>query len=168
VLKTVTKVISVESSTVVKPAQVEWADFAAHPVQFVKLELRDKAGKLLSENFYWQSHPDKPEELRALETLPKVVLNGKVSFAKDNEETVASVELTNPGKTVALMTHLVLRNAGDGTRILPAYASDNYVNLLPGENKTIAIRCANNDPAKTMSVSLDGWNVAPANLTATK
>ena len=168
VLKTVTKEVSAGPSTVVKPAQVEWADFAAHPVQFVKLELKDKSGKLLSENFYWQSHPDKPEELRALETLPKVALNGKVSFARENEETAATVELTNSGKTVALMTHLVLRNAADGTRILPAYASDNYLNLLPGEKKTIIIRCATKDAAKAMSVSLDGWNITPVNLTATK
>ena len=28
----------------------------------------------------------------------------------------------------------------DGTRILPAYYSDNYVSLLPGEERTITVR----------------------------
>ena len=163
-LKTVTKEVSAEPSTVVKPVKVEWADFAVQPVQFVKLELRDNSGQLLSENFYWQSHPDKPEQLRALETLPKVALNGTVRFTRALEETVTTVELSNPTRTVALMTHLCLRNADTGTRILPAYASDNYVNLLPGEKKTITLRCATKDAAKALSVSLDGWNITPAIL----
>ena len=62
------------------------------------------------------------------------------------------------------MTHLVLRNVADGTRILPAYASDNYISLLPGEKKTITIRCATKDATKAMGVSLDGWNITPATL----
>ena len=164
VLKTTTKQINVEPSTVSKPAKVEWADFAAHPVQFVKIELKDKSGKLLSENFYWQSHPDKPEQLRALETLPKATLAGKVAIARERDETVVTVELANPSKSVALMTHLVLRNAADGTRILPAYASDNYLSLLPGDKKSITIRCATKDAAKVIGVSLDGWNITPATL----
>ena len=30
-------------------------------------------------------------------------------------------------------------NASDGTRILPAYYSDNYVSLLPGESREVDI-----------------------------
>ena len=40
---------------------------------------------------------------------------------------------------MALENKLTLVNAGDGTRILPAYYSDNYVSLLPGESKEIEI-----------------------------
>jgi hypothetical protein len=131
-------------------------------VQFLKLELLDRDGKLLSENFYW--HSQKPEQLRALEGLPQVGLTGSVRFSAEGEETIATVDLTNPAKTVALMTHLCLRNADTGTRILPAYASDNYVSLLPGERKTITIRCATRDAAKAMAVSLEGWNITPVIL----
>jgi hypothetical protein len=164
VLKTTVQKIDLEPSSLLKPAKVEWSDFATHPVQFVKLELRDKAGQLLSENFYWHSDYEKPEQLRALETLPKVTLEGKTSFARDGDETVTTVELTNPSKSIALMTHLVLRNSTDGTRMLPAYASDNYVNILPGEKKTITIRCATKDVPTAMHVTLDGWNIAPVTL----
>ncbi|MEI6491704.1 MAG: LamG-like jellyroll fold domain-containing protein [Verrucomicrobiota bacterium] len=168
VLKSSEKSFDLAPSSLLKPANVEWADFATHPVQFVKLELRDKTDKLLSENFYWQSDPEKPEELRALETLPQVKLQGKVTAARDRDETVTTVELANPTKNVALMTHLVLRNAADGTRILPAYASDNYVTLLPGEKKTITIRCANKDVPQAMAVTLDGWNITPTTLSFAK
>jgi hypothetical protein len=163
-LKTTEKTLDLDPSSLNKLAKVEWADFATQPVQFVKLELRDKAGKLLSDNFYWHSDYEKPEQLRALETLPSVKLDGKVSVAPDRDETVANVELTNPSKSMALMTHLVLRNAADGTRVLPAYASDNYVSFLPGEKKTITIRCATKDAPQAMHVTLDGWNIIPVTL----
>jgi len=163
-LKTTETNLDVAPFTAVKHAKVEWADFSTQPVQFVKLELRDQGGKLLSENFYWQSDPSKPEELRALETLPQVTLHGKVSSTREGEENVTTVELANPSKTPALMAHLVLRNAADGSRILPAYASDNYVSLLPGDQKTITIRTSHGDTPKALSVTLDGWNIAPASL----
>ncbi len=168
VLKTTETPLEIEPSSLLKPAKVEWSDFATQPVQFVKLELRDKSGKLLSENFYWHSDYEKPEQLRALETLPKVTLEGKVSTALDHSETVTTVELANTSKAPALMTHLVLRNATDGTRVLPAYASDNYVSLLPGEKKTITIRSASKDTPKALNVTLDGWNITPAALAAAK
>jgi len=152
--------VAVAANRAARVAKIKWADFASQPVQFVKLELLDRAGKLLSENFYW--HSLKPEQLQALETLPKIALTGFVSFSIEGGETIATTHLTNPAKTVALMTHLSLRNADNGKRILPAYASDNYVSLLPGEHKAITIRCAVRDAAKTMAVSLDGWNIAPA------
>jgi len=163
-LKTIDTNLDVSPFTAVKHSKVEWTDFAAQPVQFVKLELRDKAGKLLSENFYWHSDPAKPEELRAMEKMEHVKLDGKLSKTQDGDETVTTVELVNPTKTPALMTHLVLRNAADGSRVLPAYASDNYVSLLPGEKKIITIRSATKDLPKAVHVTLDGWNISPTTL----
>ena len=49
------------------------------------------------------------------------------------------VELRNTGTTVALANKLTLLNAKDGSRILPAYYTDNYVSLLPGESREIEI-----------------------------
>jgi len=164
VLKTTEKTADLGASSLLKPAKVEWADFATHPVQFVKLELRDKTGKLLSDNFYWHCDYEKPEQLRALESLPQVMLDGKLSVITERDQTVVTVKLVNASKSVALMTHLVLRNAVDGTRILPAYASDNYTSFMPGEIKTITIRCATKDAPKAVAVTLDGWNITPTTL----
>jgi len=161
-----TSPVSVAANTGAPVAKVTWADFAAHPVQFLKLELLDGSGNLLSGNFYW--HSEKPEQLLELDKLPKIALTASVRFRTEGNETLATVDLVNTAKTVALMTHLCLRNAETGTRILPAYASDNYVSLLPGERTTITIRCATKDAAKKMAVSLDGWNITPANLSASK
>ena len=168
VLKTTENILNLEPSTVVKPTKVEWADFATQPVQFVKLELRDSAGKLLSENFYWNSDYENPGQLRALETLPSVALDAKAQLKREGDEVITQVHLVNRSKAVALMTHLVLRNSADGARVLPAYASDNYVSFLPGEEKNITVRCAAQDAPGAMVVTLDGWNITPATIPVAK
>ena len=54
-------------------------DFPAtvSPVHFIKLDLRDAAGKLLSTNFYWRAQPAHPDDLTALNQLPMVTLTRK-------------------------------------------------------------------------------------------
>ena len=48
------------------------------------------------------------------------------------------MKLENKGTAAALSNKLTLVNA-DGSRILPAYYSDNYVSLLPGETREVEI-----------------------------
>ena len=60
------------------------------------------------------------------------------------------------------MTHLVLRDSATGARILPVYYSDNYVSLLPGEQRAITITCAEKDGRANMKVGLEGWNIVPS------
>ena len=48
---------------------------------------------------------------------------------------MVTVTLHNPGKSVALMVHLQLRRRRSGERVLPVYASDNYISLVPGESR---------------------------------
>jgi len=66
-----------------------------------------------------------------------------------------------------LQNKLTLVNA-DGSRILPAYYSDNYVSLLPGESKTVEIEfpasAANGQP----QVKLRGWSLAETSVGLTK
>ena len=56
---------------------------------------------------------------------------------------------------------LTLLNASDGTRILPAYYSDNYVSLLPGETREIEIEYPASAAKGAAQVAMRGWNVAP-------
>jgi hypothetical protein len=126
-------------------------------VHFVKLELRNSQGKLLSENFYWRGV--KPDDLTALDTLPDVALGATIARRDANGQCVLDVTLTNPAKTVALMAHLQLRKASDHTRVLPVDYSDNYISLLPGETRTISISADSKDLGDDQPlVTLDGWN----------
>ncbi len=56
------------------------------------------------------------------------------------------------------MSKLTLRNP-DGTRVLPAYYSDNYVSLLPGELRQIQIECPASAVKGKLEIGLTGWNI---------
>jgi hypothetical protein len=119
-------------------------------VHFVKLELRDATGKLISENFYWHALPEHRDDLKALDGLSTIALDAKVGRSDNEGKSLISVTLHNPDKEVALMAHLQLRRKRSGERVLPVYYSDNYVSLLPNETRTITIDAL---------VVADGWNV---------
>ena len=133
------------------PASGVWkrhypADTSMPPM--VRLRLYDAHRRLLSENLYWSIGFD---DARSLDALPRVALVGEGRRTK----TGVKVTLRNPSKTVALLTHLSLRHR-DGSRVLPAFYSDNFVHVFPGESRTITIDADVNDPL----VMLDGWNLA--------
>jgi beta-mannosidase len=58
------------------------------------------------------------------------------------------------------MAHVQLRNQRTNGRVLPVYYSENYVSLLPGESRRIAIEAAVEDlDGAVPLVVVDGWNV---------
>ena len=134
---------------------------ALTPVYFVELALRDKQHHLLSENFYWRGSRDRPDDLRALGSLPEAVLDIRAKLGhKSTGECLIEATLANPTKMPALMVHLQLRRAKSGTRVLPAFYSDNYVSLMPGESTVLRIEAAVADFAgEKPLLAVDGWNV---------
>jgi len=130
------------------------------PVHFVKLELHDAAGKLISDNFYWRPDPAKPEDLTALDQLPPITLEAKASRHDEADKFLLDVTLRNPGPAVVLMAHLQLHRAGDKKRVLPVYYTDNYVSLAPKEEKSVTIEADKNSlHGEAPLVLVDGWNV---------
>ena len=141
-------------------------DFPANlsAVHFVKLDLRDKAGEMISSNFYWRAQPDHPDELTALNQLPMVTLTAKVDQieGKIAGRRTYNVTLQNRTNQIALMAHVQLRRKS-GLRVLPVFYSDNYVSLVPNETKTITIDAADsNFNGEDTQIVVDGWNVTVA------
>lgn len=133
--------------------------FAAHPMVLVKLELRDSGGALVSENFYWRGKDE--AAYQALGAMPSVPLAMAVTKPKvEGEDRIVQVSLRNTSATPALAAKLTLVDA-KGDRILPAFYSDNYVALMPGEVRDIAIRYPATHSG-TPQVTLRGWNVKEA------
>jgi len=127
---------------------------------FVKLELRDADGKIVSRNLYWKPGPANGQDLTPLDSLPKVTLDGAITRHDEGDRLRLEVTLKNPGPALALMAHLQLRRKGDNQRILPVFYSDNYIWLSPGESRTITIDAAKADlKGDTPLVVVDGWNV---------
>jgi hypothetical protein len=138
--------------------RIAWpGDSAAY---LVRLDLRDKAGRPLSDNFYWHARDEK--QLRQLDAMPRVKLTGQVSVQRDAQATIVHAQITNSAATPALLIRLTLRDAGSGHRVLPVYYQENYFSLLPGESRAVRIECGAT-PAE-LQVDLDGWNVEHASL----
>jgi hypothetical protein len=146
------------ASTTLEP--VNWpANLSA--VYFAKLELRDAAGKLLSENFYWRTSSSDQEDLTALNELPPVTLEVKALRRDAGGKCFLDVTVRNPAWTVALMAHLQLHRAGDQGRVLPVFYSDNYLSLAPKAEKTITIEADMSAlKGEPPLVLIDGWNIA--------
>jgi hypothetical protein len=92
--------------------------------------------------------------------LPTVTLRATIARHDSSDRLGLAVTLTNPGKAIALMTHLQLRRKTSGDRVLPVFYSDSYISLAPGETRTVTIDAALADlKGDTPLVVLDGWNV---------
>ena len=108
-------------------------------VHFIRLTLKDKAGKVVSENNYWRGNDRL--DFTALNTLPKADL--KVSsklLRKDGQaEIQATVTLPKSAESIAFAVHVQAVRTSDGERILPAIMNDNYFTLMPGETKDVHI-----------------------------
>lgn len=154
--------VSAPASEATNLGRVEWpASLSA--VHFVRLELRDTAGQLLSNNFYWRALPEHPDDLKALGSLPTVTLDAKITRRDADGNTFLSVTLHNPSSQIALMAHLQLRRKVSGERVLPVYYTDNYVSFAPDESRTITIEAAMSDlNGETPLVVVDGWNIGVA------
>jgi beta-galactosidase/beta-glucuronidase len=136
---------------------------ATNGVALVSLKLTDGSGRVVSENFYWRGRD--AASYRALNGLARTTLVLNASAPKvEGADRVVTVTLSNRTGVPALNAKLTLVDPG-GRRILPAFYSDNYVALLPGETKTLNVRY----PAahtSSPSLRLRGWNVAAAEVKA--
>jgi hypothetical protein len=127
-------------------------------VVLVRLELHGGDGQLVSDNFYWRAAHK--AAYRALDRLAPATVTATVATANKDE---VQVTLRNAGQVAALENKLTLLRA-DGTEELPAYYSDNYVSLLPGEERVIAISLPHGERSEGMRLELRGWNTTPTSV----
>ena len=135
-------------------------------VHFIKLTLKDKEGKKVSDSFYWRSK-DKYEGawtltgpavsgFQQINDLKKVDLVVSSKLSNDN---LLTVNVANPSVTLSFFTQLKLQN-DKGRSVSPAFYSDNFFSLLPGESKTVTIRFYKEDiKGEMLNLVIDGLNV---------
>ena len=80
-----------------------------------------------------EAQPEGGDDLTALNKLPMVTLVAAIQRADSNGNCTVTVTLRNVSPHIALMAHLQLRCRKTGERVLPAYASDNYVSWFPNK-----------------------------------
>ncbi|HVN56741.1 MAG TPA: glycoside hydrolase family 2 TIM barrel-domain containing protein [Bacteroidales bacterium] len=131
-------------------------------VSFLKLDLKDAAGKELSSNFYWLSDKgDDKADFTTLATLPRVQLNYSISQAGSTGGKASLIlEVENKSTSLAFFVNpeLICKTSRDLVR--PVLWDDNYFSLLPGEKRKVNvsyfIRDLNGDDP---ILKISGWNV---------
>lgn len=118
---------------------------------FLDLKLKD-GGRLVSDNFYWLSRKkdklnykksdwyytpsDQHADMTLLNSMPKTTVEFKHKFETVGKEQIATVVVKNTGNRIAFFIDLKVVGDKTGNSVLPVFWSDNYVSLLPGEEKT--------------------------------
>ncbi len=147
----------VPASSTIKVAQIE-VDARITPLYFIKLDLNDATDENISTNLYWEHVAQ--DQFDGLEKLPTVTLDAKANSRIEGDKTFISVTIRNKTDNVALLTHLQLHQKKSRRRVLPAFASDNYISLVPGESRTVQIEAATKDlQGDDPLVEVDGFNV---------
>lgn len=117
----------------------------------VRLLLTDMGGKVLSENSYWKT-PEMKGDFLSLATLAEASL---FLTRKSAESGYWKFELVNTSAVPAIGIKCNLAD-GSGNILLPAYFSDGYFTLLPGERKEIEIRYPGD--IKNIKIRTEGLN----------
>jgi exo-1,4-beta-D-glucosaminidase len=145
---------------------------------FLRLQLQDAAGKLVSDNFYWLStkadtldwshkqdtvYTPQAEfgDLTGLATLPEVKLDVTASTQRSAEKNTTRVTVKNLGSSIAFMVHLRAARTQAGTDITPILWEDNYFSLMPGEQREVRATYATSALAGDSAVlHVEGFNIA--------
>ncbi len=144
----------------VTPAfKLELSPLLENGMVLIKLEVRNNSAQVVSDNLYWLG--EESSSYRRLNRLAPAKLSASATYTGSADAGHIRLRLENQGLSAALANKATLLNASDGSRILPAYFSDNYVSLLPGEAREIEIEYPARAAKGALELSLRGWNLAP-------
>jgi exo-1,4-beta-D-glucosaminidase len=149
---------------------------AGLPLYFVELSLRDGSKETVSRNFYWVAgkstefdwaktdYTHTPaishEDLTGLRQLPLSRVEAELRLAGDGRWVV---HLRNPSKALAFQVAVAAVDES-GQDIAPMPWSDNYIELMPGETRTLTAKAPGRIPGASLVVS--GWNIKTATIRA--
>ena len=149
---------------------------------FLRLQLHDSSGKLVSDNFYWLSTkldtldwakkrdtvytPQKDfADLTGLNSLPQVTLSTSAVASTASGRDTVTVTVKNLSSSVALMAHLRLTRGQGGDDVVPIFWSENYFSLLPGEERVVTAAYDSSAlEGKAALFVVDGYNVATSTV----
>ncbi|MEB0264162.1 glycoside hydrolase family 2 TIM barrel-domain containing protein, partial [Mucilaginibacter sp. 10I4] len=130
-------------------------EMAAKDGAFLSLQLLNTDKKVLSDNLYWVA--DSKGKYPGLEKMNDDALVSEARYIKPGK---IEVTLTNkPNSVISFFNRVSLVDAGTKERVLPAFYDNNYISVLPGEQKKVIIEY----PAtglKNLAIDIDGWNTA--------
>jgi len=120
---------------------------AGAALHLVRLDLRDRRNRPLSQNTYWRyAQPADMQALNRTGTTLALHVRGRTAT------------VTNRGGAVAAMVRLAVRDR-HGARVLPSWYDDNYFWLLPGESRSIGVRWRGGSAARVEASAYNAGGV---------
>ncbi|MGB7188833.1 MAG: glycosyl hydrolase family 2 [Acidobacteriaceae bacterium] len=145
----------------------------------IDLKLTDAAGHVVSRNFYWVPYTlttfdweatdythtpaERYADLKALAHLPAAKVTAHAEIANTANGREIRLHLKNDSGMLAFQIAARVRTPS-GDLIAPVMWSDDWIELTPGESRTLTARLPGDAPADAV-VKLRGWNIEPATLT---
>jgi hypothetical protein len=131
------------------------------PTHFLKLQLTDAAGNIVSNNFYWRgTEYANYFGLSSMKSVQLTVTDPTSEVLPDGRKKM-SLDITNPANsgTVALAIRPKPVKPGNGEQVLPVFMNDDYFSLIPGETKHVTFEYNPADAAgETPKVEVECWN----------
>lgn len=144
---------------------------------FLDLRLVDKKENLIQNNFYWLSTvadipdfenstwywtPSKQHaDFSALDSMSKTTV--EYNYSIDEIDGMLSFEVTvlNPTDKIAFFVDFMLVEDKTNEPILPVFWSDNYISLLPGEQRVLTGTAENSElkDRKELKITMQGFNL---------
>jgi exo-1,4-beta-D-glucosaminidase len=148
---------------------------AVGPTYFVRLDLTDAGGAMVSTNFYWLATRDdildwgktqwfytpvkQHADLTALGRLAATTL-ALDRLDDSSAPGQARIRVSNTGTALAFQVRVKLTEGPEGKEPTPVFWDDNYFALLPGESRELAVSYPGGGAA-TPVIEAQAWN-APA------
>ena len=130
------------------------------PVHFLRLSL-SRGSEVVSSNFYLRGTAE--GNYQAIRQLPKVKVQANTNAERQGDVWMLTTELVNTAAEPALMVRIKAVREQTGDRILPAFYSDNYVSLMPGERVTLRTELYHADTrGEKPRIAVGGFNTLPA------
>ena len=121
-------------------------------VYMIRLVLKDRKGTALSINDYLM-RGEGTADFMALEDIPLAKV--KATVLRPSADGRKRIEIRNTGSSVALNIKLNVRDRKSGEIMLPAYFSDGYFHLMPGERRVLEY-----DSPHEGAISAEGYNLS--------
>jgi mannosylglycoprotein endo-beta-mannosidase len=149
------------------------------PVHFIKLELFDARGTMISDAFYWRSTSKYPGPwtvggplhggFEDINKLPETELDYTLSQLEKDGKKYLTIYLKNSTSKLAFFTRIKLLRKSDNKLIRPVFYSDNYFSILPGEIKNVTVEVdLETIPGNDFEVVMEGFNMKAKVLHAVK
>ncbi len=123
-------------------------------VYFLKLTLTDASNQVLTDNIYWLTTT--PKDYKTLNNLPVSSPEVKINLAKEGDAYKAQLRLKGD-QHISFFNRIKVFDRQTGERILPVHYSDNYITLMPGDERVVQFDFKSALAKDRIQIAIDSW-----------